>query len=924
MPLNFNRSYTLSTKVLAAVSATFLVLFVGQYTIARYIISRGYTQLEQEKALTNIERLQESVTKEVEELTTVSNDWGWWNATYEYVQDRNLAYEQENLQYESMSRLSLDFLVILDLENRPLFANVLDASSESLYPLTPEMLADLKFQTAQIISNPQETSASGLLLLDHKPSLLSISKILKGDKTGPAVGTLIMGRWIDAEKLAAFSDTTRLPVQAFLASSSGLPADAVWAIEQMAKTQAATNVQVTDEAQMAGYALISDMDHHPKLLLQTQMRRDIYQRGKTSLHYLLASTVVIGLVFCLLTLVLLRKLVLSRLESLSLQVSQMGNSPPRVGNGQRDRSIYLSGQDELSALAATVNQTLEQLSQRTQELNLAKQVAEEAKAIADRANQAKSTFLANMSHELRTPLNAILGFAQVLTKERSLTDYQREKISIINRSGEHLLSLINDVLDMSKIESGRIDLVLSSFDFYYLLESLEDMLQLKAQSKGIALTVEIAESLPRYIYADERKLRQILLNLLSNAIKFTETGSVTLSVTLKASQAALNPAQGQLASQDAQSVQSVQSDQSDQSDPSALKKQRLLFAVTDTGAGISAEEIAQVFEPFVQTNSGRESQEGTGLGLPISRKFVELMAGDLSVTSQIGKGSTFSFDIVIELADATAANAIIPHRQVVGLAPNQPNYRILVVDDYPFNRQLVRELLVPVGFELQEAENGQQAIEIWEAWQPDLIWMDMQMPVLNGYEATKKIRQQIQAIAQRSVTVQPTKIIALTASALEGESVNVLAAGCDDLMRKPFHPEAIFAKMAQHLGVCYQYEETSPAAIAPPAGEPDDLDLIVAMMAMPLAWRSQLYQAASQLKEKNVLALIAEIPEIYAYLQRAIATKVSNFDFDQIEAIAADTLKNMPKDSAMPCQLQPQLNSTVHPPNNDSLNAQTF
>ncbi len=891
MQLNVTRSHALSNKVLAAVSATFLVLFVGQYSIARCIISRSYTQLEQEKTLTNIERLQGSVTKEVEELTAVSNDWGWWNATYEYVQDRNLAYEQENLQYDTISRLALDFLVILDAKNQPVFASFLDAGSESLYPLTPKMLADLKLQTDQVISDPQKITASGLVLLDRTPSLLSISKILKGDKTGPAVGTLVMGRWVDDEKLAAFSDTTRQPIQSFLASSQGLPADAIRAIDQMTQTQAATNVQVINEDQIAGYALIADMDHHPQLLLQTRMRRDIYQKGKTSLHYFLASTVVIGLVFCLLMLVLIRKLVLSRLESLSLQVSQIGNSPSEESSC--DRRIHLSGQDELSDLAGTINHTLNQLNQRTQELKVSKRVAEEAKTIADRANQAKSSFLANMSHELRTPLNAILGFAQLLTKERTLTDYQREKISIINRSGEHLLSLINDVLDMSKIESGCIDLVLSSFDLYYLLESLEDMLQLKAQSKGIELVVEVDESLPRYVYADERKLRQILLNLLSNAIKFTKIGSVTLKV----SKSALNPAKSELAGQDAQNWK-VQC-QSDQNNLLALKKQRLLFAVIDTGTGISAQELTQVFQPFVQTDSGRQSQEGTGLGLPISRKFVELMAGDLSVTSQIGKGSTFSFDIVVELADATATSPIISDRQVVGLAPNQRNYRILVVDDHPLNCQLVRELLVPIGFELREAENGQQAIEIWEAWQPDLIWMDMQMPVLNGYEAARQIKQRLKATAQRSATMPSTKIIALTASALEEERINVLAAGCDDLMRKPFHREALFAKMAQHLGICYQYEEISSAEIAKPAGESDDIR--VAMMAMPLAWRDQLYQAASQLKEKNVLALIADIPEAYAYLQQAIATKVSNFDFDQIEAIAADTSKYSPKDSAVAC-----------------------
>ncbi len=901
MPLTIDRPNSLSTRVFAAVSATFLVLFIGQYSIARYIISHSYTQLEQEIALTNIERLQESVTKDIAELTAVSTDWGWWNDTYQYVQDRTVAYQTENLQYEPITRLSLDFLVILDTKNQPVFASMLDAGTESLRPLPPKMLSDLMMQTAQFISEPTKENISGVLLLDQMPSLISITKVLKSDKTGPAAGTLVMGRWVDEQKLAAFSATTRLPIKSFVTTANHLPEDAASAIAQMNQSQLATHVQVMDDTHMASYALIADIDQHPKLLLQIQMTRDIYKKGKTSLYYFLASTVVISLVFCLVTLLLLRNLVLSRLERLSLQVSQIG--PNLSGNGQRDRRIYLSGHDELADLARTINQTLNQLSQRTQELKLAKQIAEEAKAIADQANQAKSSFLANMSHELRTPLNAILGFAQVLTKERTLTDSQREKISIINRSGEHLLSLINDVLDMSKIESGRIELVLSSFDLYHLLESLEDMLQLNAQSKGLKLIVEVAESLPRYVYADERKLRQILLNLLSNAIKFTEIGSVTLKV----SKAALNPAKGQLVSQgaqnwdaqgqDTQGAQGAQRNQSDQSNLSSLKKQRLLFAVTDTGAGISAQELAQVFQPFVQTHAGRQSQEGTGLGLPISRKFVELMAGDLSATSQIGKGSTFSFDIVVELADAITANPMIADRQVVGLAPGQQNYRILVVDDHPLNRQLVRELLVPVGFELQEAENGQQAIEIWEAWQPDLIWMDLQMPVLDGYEAARQIKQRLKSTAQCSATAQSTKIIALTASTLAEERVNVLAAGYDDLMRKPFQQEALFAKMAEHLGVCYRYEESVPVKVAKSTVR--SADLTVAMMAMPLAWREQLYQAASQLKEKSVLTLIAEIPETYSDLQQAIATKVSNFDFDQIEAIAEDTLK----DSAEPVTL---------------------
>ncbi|NEQ38776.1 MAG: response regulator [Okeania sp. SIO3I5] len=391
----------------------------------------------------------------------------------------------------------------------------------------------------------------------------------------------------------------------------------------------------------------------------------------------------------------------------------------------------------------------------------------EAEETAQQANHAKSAFIANMSHELRSPLNAILGFAQIMTRSQTLPKEHIENVSIISRSGEHLLTLINNVLDLSKIEAGRMTLNQKNFDLHRLLNDIEDMLYIKAEEKGLQLLFEHTNDVPQYICTDDLKLRQVLINIINNAIKFTSIGGVSLRVAQK-------------------------------SPPSNPTK--IIFEVEDTGSGIAAEELDKLFEAFTQTETGKQAQEGTGLGLPISRKFVQLMGGDIYVSSRLNKGTIFTFEIKATIVtEGEVVETQIPQRRIIALEPNQPRYRILIVDDKPLNRQLLIKLLSPFGFELKEAVNGQQAIEIWNDWQPHLIWMDMRMPVMDGYEATKKIKATAKG--------QATTIIALTASVLEEEKVVVLSAGCDDFMRKPFREVDIFHKMAEYLGVRYVYEE---------------------------------------------------------------------------------------------------------------------
>ncbi len=487
------------------------------------------------------------------------------------------------------------------------------------------------------------------------------------------------------------------------------------------------------------------------------------------------------------------------------------------------------------ALERTVAERTAELANTIVLLRDSEQQAQEARDEAQQANQAKSVFLANMSHELRTPLNAVIGFAQLMERDARIPEDQRDHLDVIQRSGEHLLGLINDVLSLSKVEAGKLTLNPAPFRLAKLLDLVREMVRPRCEAKGLAVEFEV-EGLPSTVLGDEGKLRQVLLNLLGNAAKFTVSGGVVLRARW---------ADG-----------------------------RAIVEVEDTGPGIAAEEMKLLFRPFDQTETGRRAAEGSGLGLVISREIVRMMGGDITVHSEVGRGTTFRFEV--EAAEFEEQQEV-SHRRAVALAPGRPVPRVLVVDDTQWNRLLLVRLLDLVGIDAREASNGSEAVAVFRSWRPDLVFMDMRMPVMNGYEATVEIRR-IEALEGDA----RCKILSLTASAFEHERDAILAGGADDFVAKPFREETIFDKLAEHLGVRYEYEEAAPAESLRAGRGPLSAE---SFARLPDEWTRGLADALVRGDAKEALRIVDSIERGNPALAADLRSMIRGYEFDEIIAV---------------------------------------
>ena len=558
------------------------------------------------------------------------------------------------------------------------------------------------------------------------------------------------------------------------------------------------------------------------------------------------------------------------------------NSAPRSWRIQEINTVL-----QISLQLGVALQQTELLQQTQQQATDLRQ----AVVAADAANRAKSEFLANMSHELRTPLNAILGFTQVMSRDLTTqrqgnqtlsTEYQ-QYLEIINRAGSHLLDLINDILEMSKIEAGKSALSPDAFNLKDMLTNLEAMFRLKARDKGLNLVFNSAVDLPEFIITDESKLRQVLINLLGNAIKFTEQGQVSLNVTyIDVTLPAATPDTAiDMATNMATNM--AINNTLDILNPSDLKV-RLFFDITDTGLGISPEEIPLLFQVFRQTATGRKSQQGTGLGLPISRQYVQMLGGNIDVQSS-PQGSCFSFAIDATLTDSFAERSTPPQGDILGLAPGQDTYRILIVDDIAENRLLVTKILGKVGFAVAEAENGLEAIDLWQAWRPQLVLMDIRMPVLDGYGAARAIRDLENNISASPIAIPPTIILALTASAFQEQKQHILAAGCDDVIIKPLQSEILLNKIAEYLKVEYIYQHYPMEVIDRHDSDTKEANLAqlqVLLSRQTPAWLGQLQQAAAQGNDDLIVQLVQQVSPEQEQLAIALNDLARNFQFEKI------------------------------------------
>lgn len=558
------------------------------------------------------------------------------------------------------------------------------------------------------------------------------------------------------------------------------------------------------------------------------------------------------------------------------------------------QSSEISIVTQISAQLGVAVQQSELFSQ-TQQQALELQTAKEA---ADAANLAKSEFLANMSHELRTPLNAILGFTQLMALDTRISETQKKYLETIGRSGEHLLGLINDVLEMSKIEAGQMDVEETSFSLYELIGTLDDMLRYKAEAKGLQFVVKYGSGLPPLICADEGKLRQILINLLNNAIKFTTEGTIWLRVF------APSPGTIQLKPALESTGQSTNCHRSEVSGSLSsfgladdTSRVYLLFEVEDTGCGIPEHQQSVIFNAFGQADTNINTTEGTGLGLTISQQFARLMGGNITVKSRRGDGSMFSVILPVQISPSRETTELLPAYDLsnLTLAPGQPDYRILVVEDDPINRELLHNILTSIGLTHREAADGEAALELWKTWKPHFIWMDIQLPKVSGLEVIQTIKASPQG--------KDTVIVALTASAFEEQKQRIMDAGCNDFLHKPFKIDDLLTKMVVHLGIRFQGadEPSSSLGSVPHSSASTSFHAkefhakeigAQAINRMPPEWQTQLHQAAASGNDQMALDLINKIPTEHSEAVTSLHAMINDFQFDKLMALTEPKKKD--------------------------------
>jgi signal transduction histidine kinase/CheY-like chemotaxis protein len=716
----------LRPKVIALLVSLFTVLGLAQLLVQTQVLVPSFAQLDRQAATTDMERVTHALSSNIEQLGPIARDWANWIDTYRFMQERNAGYIADNLGTDAITSLRLNALAYIDLQGRFLWSTAL-TTDRSHAPIDIDLISrgELAADHPWRQQLRDGKAAVGILRTDRGPLLAAVSPVLDGSGTGPHRGLLLMGRLLTPAMVAGIADQAHVALSMRMIGAvdsdggSGSPApQGMQLVEQHDTTVVLKS--------------FSDVGGAPLFTMRIEVPRTISARGRSAVTYASLFLLVSALTVLIVLIVVLKRAVLDPVTQITAHARTIG------ATGNLTTQLDWKRPDELGQLAGEFDRMVRHLA-------IAKEQAEVQAARAETASRAKTDFLAMMSHEIRTPMNGILGCAEMLLATEPLRQEQREFAQLIHNSGQSLLAILNDVLDYSKIEAGRMTLEQTACDLRGVCTEVHQLLNRAAAQRGIALQLDYGSDTPQLMKGDPVRIRQILLNLVSNAIKFTERGTVRIVVAR----------------------------------PTLL---RVRISVIDTGIGIEPEKLGQLFARFTQADTSTTRRYGgTGLGLAISKQLVELMGGTIDATSSPGQGSTFSFEL--PLGEETLRVQPAPPAAPASFTGGS---RVLVVEDNPVNQRVAEHMLTKLGHGVQLAKNGREALESLAREPFDLVLMDCHMPEMDGFEATRRIREGAAAVLDRSIP-----IIAMTANAFAEDRERCIAVGMDDFLAKPVSRTAL-------------------------------------------------------------------------------------------------------------------------------------
>jgi len=718
------------------------------------VVMHGFLELEDRLTVLNFERVREAIWHENEALGMKVGDWAVWDDSYRFLSREgdvdhdpsgHEQYIRSNLHAAALILLGVDAAIYFDRDGQRVCERIVVGEASSA---NAEFNLAIDLVGREAVKRPM----LGPVAAGGRVVLVAARPVLPGDGAGTPRGSLVFVRWLNGDLVHRLQTVTHSRFKVAVPCES--PVGSV-------------KVSYLDENRAAARGALAGLWGEPVATLEAIKPREVAAQGQQTVRAFNMAMVAAALAFGVLSVLGLGKLVLSRIEQLGFDVSCVTSA------ASASRRVRSQGNDELGALARSINEMLVALDQNAAELKTRNAELADARDAADTANRAKSSFLANMSHEIRTPMAAITGFADLLLDPEQTAEDRVDCVQTIRRNAEHLLGLINDILDLSKIEAGKMSVERMSSDLSDVVRGVIAIAQVRASAKGIVLAAEFRPEVPTRVTTDPTRLTQILVNLVGNAVKFTESGGVRLIVGTE---------------YDGQ-------------------RPMIRFDVLDTGIGLTPEQLGALFRPFAQADvSTTRRFGGTGLGLTISRDLARALGGDIRVTSTPGEGSTFT--LTIDAGHVGGRGASDPDRATAATGAPPPTFsacdpptpqadtgvRVLVAEDGPDNQRLLSFHLRRAGAAVQVVANGREAVDAATAAAADgrpfhLILMDMQMPVLDGYSATSLLRQQ----------GYTGRIVALTANAMAGDREKCLSVGCDDYLTKPVEARSLVALVREAL-----------------------------------------------------------------------------------------------------------------------------